>query len=117
MSRVKGGKRARARHKKVLKMARGFRESRSKTFTAAKDTLRRALAYKYRDRRTKKREFRRLWIIRINAATNEHGLSYSRFIFGLKAAGIGLDRKVLAELAVSDKEAFSQIVEAVKKAI
>ena len=115
MPRVKGGTTSHARHKKVLKLARGYRESRSKTYAAANDTVRRALAYQYRDRRNKKREFRRLWIIRINAAANENGISYSQFMHGLKQAGINLDRKVLAELAVSDKEAFSKIAEAAKK--
>ncbi len=117
MPRTKGGKKSHQRHKKLLKMARGYRESRSKTYSAAKETVRRALSYQYRDRRNKKREFRRLWIIRINAAANENGLSYSRFMHGLKQAGIDLDRKVLAELAVNDKDAFSKIAEEAKKAI
>ena len=117
MPRVKGGAKTRARHSKILKMAKGFRESRSKHFKAAKETVRRALSYQYRDRRNKKRDFRRLWIIRINAAAKENGISYSRLIYGLKAAGINLDRKVLAEMAVKDKKAFSEIVETAKQAM
>ncbi|MCL4236500.1 MAG: 50S ribosomal protein L20, partial [Deltaproteobacteria bacterium] len=106
-----------ARHKKVLKMAKGYREARSKHYSVAKETVRRALKFQYRDRKVKKREFRRLWIIRINAAAQENGLTYSRLIHGLKNAGMELDRKILAELAVSDKKAFSEIAEAAKRAL
>lgn len=117
MSRAKGGTKTRARHKKILKMAKGYREARSKHFSVAKETVKRALTFQYRDRRNKKREFRRLWIIRINAGAQENGLSYSRLIQGLKAAGMELDRKILAELAVSDKAAFAEIVESAKRAL
>jgi large subunit ribosomal protein L20 len=107
--RVKRGYKARQRRKKVLKLARGFRGGRSKLFRTAADAVDKALMYAYRDRRTKKREFRRLWIARINAAARMNDLSYSKFIHGLKIAGVALDRKVLAELAISDPSAFSKI--------
>lgn len=108
--RVKRGYKARHRRKKVLKLAKGFRGGRSKLFRTAADAVDKALMYAYRDRRTRKRDFRRLWIARINAATRMNGLSYNKFIHGLKTAGIELDRKVLAELAVSDPSGFSKIV-------
>lgn len=117
MPRAKGGTKSHARHKKVLKMAKGYREARSKHYSVAKETVRRALRFQYRDRKVKKREFRRLWIIRINAAAQENGLTYSRLIHGLKIAGMDLDRKILAELAVSDKKAFAEIAEAAKRAL
>jgi large subunit ribosomal protein L20 len=110
MARVKRGVTARARHKKILKKAKGYYGARSRTFRAAKQQVIKSGQYAYRDRRVKKREFRALWIQRINAATNELGLSYSRFIHGLAAAGIDLDRKVLADIAVHDKPAFAQLV-------
>ena len=116
MPRAKGGTKTRARHNKMLHLAKGYREARGTTFSSAKNTVRRALSYQYRDRRVKKREFRRLWIARINSAAKELGITYSRLIHGLKAAGIDLDRKILAELAVNDKAAFTQIVEAAKQA-
>jgi large subunit ribosomal protein L20 len=107
--RVKRGFKARRRRKKILKMARGYRGGRSKLFRTAADAVDKALMYAYRDRKAKKRDFRKLWIARINAAVRQHNLSYSRFINGLKRAGITLDRKVLAELAVSDPAGFEQI--------
>jgi large subunit ribosomal protein L20 len=107
--RVKRGVKARRRRNKVLKMARGFRGGRSKIFRTAAGALDKALMYAYRDRRTRKRDFRRLWIVRINAAARMCNLSYSKLMHGLKVAGIVLDRKVLAELAVSDPAGFAQI--------
>lgn len=107
--RIKRGYKARKRRKKVLKLAKGFRGGRSKLFRTAADSVDKALAYAYRDRKAKKRDFRRLWIARINAAARMNGLNYSKFINGLKQSNIELDRKVLAELAVSDPAAFSQI--------
>ncbi|EAK3930751.1 50S ribosomal protein L20 [Campylobacter jejuni] len=117
MARVKTGVVRRRRHKKVLKLARGFYSGRRKHFRKAKEQLERSLVYAYRDRRRKKRDFRRLWIVRINAACRLNDLSYSRFINGLKKAGIELDRKILADLAMNDAAAFAKIVEAAKKAL
>jgi large subunit ribosomal protein L20 len=108
--RVKRGFKARRRRNKVLKLARGFRGGHSKLFRTAADTVDRALAYAYRDRKVKKRDFRSLWIARINAGTRMNDLSYSKFIHGLKLAGIALDRKVLAELAIADPTGFSSLV-------
>ena len=107
--RIKRGYKARRRRKKVLKLAKGYRGGRSKLYRTAADAVDKALMYAYRDRRTRKRDFRRLWIARINAAARMNGLSYSKFIHGLKQAGIELDRKVLAELAISDPSGFAQI--------
>ncbi|ECP7276166.1 50S ribosomal protein L20 [Campylobacter jejuni] len=117
MARVKTGVVRRRRHKKVLKLARGFYSGRRKHFRKAKEQLERSLVYAYRDRRRKKRDFRRLWIVRINAACRLNDLSYSRFINGLKKAGIELDRKILADLAMNDAAAFAKIVEVAKKAL
>ncbi|ECT4085203.1 TPA: 50S ribosomal protein L20 [Campylobacter jejuni] len=117
MARVKTGVVRRRRHKKVLKLARGFYSGRRKHFRKAKEQLERSLIYAYRDRRRKKRDFRRLWIVRINAACRLNDLSYSRFINGLKKAGIELDRKILADLAMNDVAAFAKIAEAAKKAL
>lgn len=114
MPRVKRSVTARARHKKVLKQAKGYQGARSRTIKAAKQAVTRAGQYAYRDRKQKKRRFRALWIIRINAAAREHGLSYSRFMDGLKKADIEIDRKILAELAFSDKATFKALVEKVK---
>jgi len=114
MPRTKNNPAAKRRHKKVLKAAKGNYGGRRRLYRTAKETIQKGLAYAYRDRRQRKRDFRRLWIIRINAATRLYGMSYSQFINGLKKAGIGLDRKVLADLAVRDSEGFRQIVEAVK---
>jgi len=107
--RVKRGYKARRRRKKILKLAKGYRGGRSKLFRTAADAVDKALMYAYRDRKARKRDFRRLWVIRINAAARMNNLSYSKFIHGLKLAGIELDRKILAELAVSDPSGFSQI--------
>ncbi|AGZ20720.1 50S ribosomal protein L20 [Campylobacter coli] len=117
MARVKTGAVRRRRHKKVLKLARGFYSGRRKHFRKAKEQLERSLVYAYRDRRRKKRDFRRLWIVRINAACRLNDLSYSKFINGLKKAGIELDRKILADLAMNDAAAFAKIAEAAKKAL
>ena len=114
MARVKRGVESRRKHKKVLKLAKGYRGARSRTFKVAKQAVTRAGQYAYRDRRVKKRTFRSLWIVRINAAARENGLTYSKLIAGLKKANIDLDRKVLASLAVNDKEAFSLIAEQAK---
>jgi len=107
--RIKRGFKARKRRKKVLKLAKGYRGGRSKLFRTAADAVDKALMYSYRDRRTRKRDFRRLWITRINAASRLSNLSYSKFIRGLKLAGVELDRKVLAELAISDPVGFAKI--------
>ncbi|MBL0713421.1 MAG: 50S ribosomal protein L20 [Desulfosarcina sp.] len=107
--RVKRGFKARRRRKKILKLAKGFRGGRSKLIRTAADAVDKALMYSYRDRRVRKRDFRRLWIARINAAARMNNLSYSRMMNGLKTAGIDLDRKVLADLAISDPAGFSQI--------
>jgi large subunit ribosomal protein L20 len=107
--RVKRGFKARKRRKKVLKLAKGFRAGRSKLFRTAADAVDKALMYSFRDRRARKRDFRRLWIARINAAARMNNLTYSKFIYGLKLAGVELDRKVLAELAISDPAGFSRI--------
>jgi large subunit ribosomal protein L20 len=107
--RVKRGYKARRRRNKVLKLAKGFRGGRSKLFRTAADSVDKALMYAYRDRKARKRDFRKLWITRINAAAHMNNLSYSKFIHGLKLAGIELDRKVLAEIAISDPSGFSQI--------
>ena len=117
MPRVKRGVVAKARHKKVLKEAKGYRGARSRTYKVAKQAVDKAGQYAYRDRRQRKRQFRSLWIVRINAAARDNGLSYSRFIAGLNKASIDLDRKVLAELAVNDKPAFSQLAEQAKQAL
>ncbi|MDI9461445.1 MAG: 50S ribosomal protein L20 [Saccharofermentanales bacterium] len=114
MSRVKRGVNARARHKKVLKQAKGYFGHKSKLFRVANQAVLKSGNYAYRDRRRKKRDFRRLWIARINAASRQNGLSYSKFINGLKKAGIGLDRKILADMAVNDKEGFASLVEQVQ---
>lgn len=107
--RVKRGIKARRRRKKVLKLAKGFRGGRSKLFRTATDAVDKALMYSYRDRRARKRDFRRLWIARINAATRFNNLPYSKFIRGLKLAGVELDRKVLADLAITDPAGFAKI--------
>jgi large subunit ribosomal protein L20 len=117
MPRVKRGVTARARHKKVLALAKGFRGRRKNVFRIAKEAVMKAGQYAYRDRRNKKREFRRLWIARINAATRSAGVSYSRFIAGLKKANIELDRKVLADMAVNDPAGFTTVVEKAKAAL
>ena len=117
MARVKTGTNRRRRHKKILKMAKGKYGTRSKLYRRANEAMLKALWYEYRDRRTRKRDLRRLWITRINAASRINGLTYSRLIYGLKEAKINLNRKILADMAVRHPEAFSQVVEKAKKAI
>lgn len=117
MARVKRGNVLRKRHKKILKMAKGFIGARSRLFVVANQAVMKALKYQYRDRRNKKRNFRRLWITRINAAARQNGMSYSKFINAILKANIGLNRKMLADLAVKDAEAFSRIVELAKEKI
>ncbi|MEY4083881.1 MAG: hypothetical protein RL483_1250 [Pseudomonadota bacterium] len=117
MPRVKRGVTARARHKKILALAKGFRGRRNNVFRVAKQAVMRAGQYAYRDRRNRKRVFRALWITRINAACRMNDLTYSRFINGLKKAGIDMDRKVLADMAVMDKVAFAAVVSKVKAAL
>ena len=117
MPRVKTGFVRRRRHKKVLKAARGFFSGRRKHFRKAKEQLERSLVYAYRDRRQKKRDIRKLWIIRINAACRLNDINYSRFMNGLKLAGIELDRKVLADLAMNDSTAFATLVVSAKSAL
>ena len=117
MARVKRGVVARRRHKKILKQAKGYYGARSRIYRVAKQAVIKAGQYAYRDRRVKKRTFRALWITRINAASRANGLTYSRLIAGLKKAEIGLDRRVLADLAVHDKEAFAAVVERAKTAL
>ncbi len=114
--RVKTGIVRRRRHKKLLKQARGFFSGRRKHFRKAKEQLERSLVYAYRDRRNRKRDFRRLWITRINAACRLNGMSYSKFIHGLNKANIELDRKILADMAMNDAAAFTKVVEAAQKA-
>jgi large subunit ribosomal protein L20 len=109
--RVKRGYKARKRRKKVLKLAKGYRGGRSKLYRTAADAVDKALMYAYRDRRVRKRDFRQLWITRINAAARMNNLSYSKFIHGLKLANVEIDRKVLAELAISDPAGFAKIAE------
>ncbi len=115
--RVKTGIVRRRRHKKLLKLAKGFYSGRRKHFRKAKEQLERSLVYAYRDRKRKKRDFRRLWITRINAACRLNGISYSKFIYALNKANIKLDRKILADLAVNDADAFAKVVETAKAAL
>lgn len=117
MPRVKRGPKARARRKKILKSARGFVGGRRRLFANAKETLHRAWSYAYRDRRQRKRQFRRLWITRINAAARQNDMSYSKLIGGLSKAGVELDRKVLADMAVFDPKGFSKVVETARQAL
>ena len=117
MPRVKRSVTARARHKKVLKQAKGYQGARSRTIKVAKQAVTKAGQYAYRDRKQRKRQFRALWIIRINAAAREHGLSYSRFMNGLHKAEIEVDRKILADLAVRDKMAFKALAEKAQAAL
>ncbi len=115
MPRVKGGAKTRHRRKKVLKLAKGFRGARGKLFRSATEAVDRALSYAYRDRRVRKREFRSLWIVRINAAARAHDISYSQLMKGLRRAEIDLDRKMLAELAVHDPSGFSKLATMAKE--
>ncbi|WP_096202732.1 50S ribosomal protein L20 [Bacillus sp. FJAT-45350] len=114
MPRVKGGYVARRRRKKVLKLAKGYRGSKHRLFKTAQGQVMKSLLYAYRDRRQKKRDFRKLWITRINAAARINGLSYSRMMHGLKVAGVNVNRKMLADLAVNDEAAFAQLAEQAK---
>ncbi len=115
MPRVTRGIRRRKRRSKILKLAKGFWGARGHNYKTAKEAVEKSLQYSYRDRRTKKRDFRRLWIIRIKAAAQSNGLSYSRFIHGLKKMNIELDRKILADIAVNSPQTFMQLVQKVKK--
>lgn len=114
MPRVKRGVPARRRHKKILKLAKGFRMTHRTLFRPANEAVLHALEYAYRDRRVRKRDMRKLWIARINAATRSQGIPYNQFMHGLKAAGVSINRKMLAELAVRDAQSFSQLVEVAK---
>lgn len=117
MPRVKGGPRARNRHKKVLKLTKGFYDTRHRNFRRANEAMLGALTDAYRDRRRRKRDFRRLWITRINAAARQHGLSYSRLMQGLNAAGVAVNRKLLADMAVRDSAGFAKMIEVAKGAV
>lgn len=117
MPRVKRGTKRHAKRIKILKRAKGYRLTKSKLYRSAKESVDRALRFSFRDRRARKREFRSLWIIRIGAAARRNSLSYNRFMYGLRQAGIGLDRKVLADIAVRDKGAFAQLAEKAKAAL
>ncbi len=114
MARVKGAMKTRARHKKILKLAKGYRGAKSKLYKTANQAVMKSLVYAYRDRKAKKREFRQLWIARINAATRANGMSYSKFMNGLKKNGIEINRKMLSEIAIADPEAFAKLVEKVR---
>ena len=114
MARIKGGMNAKKRHNRVLKLAKGYRGARSKQYIVAKQSVMRALTSAYAGRKQKKRQFRQLWIARLNAAARLNGLSYSKFMYGLKLAGIELNRKVLADMAVNDAEGFATLVELAK---
>lgn len=117
MARIKGGLNAKKRHKRVLKLAKGYRGARSKQYRVAKQSVMRALASAYVGRKERKREFRKLWITRINAAARMNGLSYSRFMYGLKLAEVDINRKMLADLAVNDAEGFKTLAELAKSKI
>lgn len=117
MPRVKRGVTARRRHKKILKLAKGYWGARSRLFRPANETVMKALWYAFRDRRARKRDFRRLWIARINAAARLNGISYSRLISGLRKAGVEINRKMLAEMALRDENAFAQLVNTAKNAL
>lgn len=117
MTRVKRGVLKHKKKKKILKLAKGYRGSKSKNYRIAKTQVLRSMKYAYRDRKRRKRDFRRLWIMRINAAVREHGLSYSRFINGLRLAEIDINRKILSEIAISDAKAFSKLVDIAKEKI
>ena len=114
MARVKGAMKTRARHKKILKLAKGYRGAKSKLYKTANQAVMKSLSYAYRDRKAKKREFRQLWIARINAAARINGLSYSKFMYGLKLAGVEMNRKILADMAINDAEGFATLAELAK---
>ena len=115
MARIKGGMNAKRKHNKVLKLAKGYRGARSKQYRVAKQSVMRALTSSYAGRKQRKRQFRQLWITRINAAARMNGLSYSKFMYGLKSADIQLDRKILADMAVNDPAGFSKLAETAKR--
>ena len=117
MARVKGGLNAKKKHNRVLKLAKGYRGARSKQYRVAKQSVMRALTSSYAGRKERKRQFRQLWIARINAAARINGLSYSKFMYGLKSAGVEMNRKILADLAVNDAAAFTALAETAKKAL
>ena len=117
MPRVKRGPRKARRRKKILKQAKGYWGAKHRLYRTAKEAVERALVYSYRDRRNRKRDFRRLWIVRINAAASQHGLSYSKFIYGLKKLNIGINRKMLADMAVNNPQSFGQLVQRVKEVV
>ena len=117
MARIKGGMKARRRHNRVLKLAKGYRGARSKQYRVAKQSVMRALASAYAGRKERKRQFRQLWIARINAAARMNGLSYSKFMYGLKTAGVEMNRKILADMAVNDAAAFTSLAEVAKNAL
>ena len=117
MARIKGGLNAKKKHNRVLKLAKGYRGARSKQYRVAKQSVMRALAPAYAGRKQRKRQFRQLWIARINAAARLNGLSYSKFMYGLKQAGVELNRKVLADMAVNDKEGFASLAELAKSKV
>ena len=117
MSRIKGGMNAKKKHNRVLKLAKGYRGARSKQYRVAKQSVMRALTSSYAGRKQKKRQFRQLWIARINAAARMNGLSYSKFMYGLKLAGVELNRKVLADMAVNDAEGFATLAELAKSKV
>ena len=117
MARIKGAVKTRARRKKILKLAKGYRGAKSKLFKTANQAVMKSLSYAYRDRKAKKREFRQLWIARINAAARMNGISYSQFMHGLKLAGVEMNRKMLAEMAVNDAEGFATLAELAKSKV
>ncbi len=117
MARVKGGLNAKKKHKRVLKLAKGYRGARSKQYRIAKQSVMRALASSYAGRKQRKRQMRQLWIVRINAAARLNGLSYSKFMHGLKLAGVDMNRKMLAEMAVNDPDGFAEVADLAKKQI
>lgn len=114
MARIKGGLNAKKRHKRILKLAKGYRGAKSKQFRTAKQAVMKSLSYAYIGRKQRKRDFRKLWITRINAAARINGISYSKFMNGLKVAGININRKVLADMAINDAKGFAQLVEMAK---
>ena len=117
MARIKGGMNAKKKHNRVLKLAKGYRGARSKQYRVAKQSVMRALATSYAGRKQKKRQFRQLWIARINAAARMNGLSYSKFMYGLKLAGVELNRKVLADMAINDADGFATLAELAKSKV
>ena len=117
MARIKGGMNAKKKHNRTLKLAKGYRGARSKQYRVAKQSVMRALTSSYAGRKQRKRQFRQLWIARINAAARMNGLSYSKFMYGLKLAGVDVNRKMLSEMAISDPEGFTSLVEVAKKSI